>query len=151
MKINQPGELIPRVGPEAENRNVGRLEKNKDFASVLKAAAQEHQTAPSPALTTGGGVHQIAPGMAINQRSEYEHTVSLLLDTLEKYQKVLGDPSANLKQVEPLVEQMRETAGRTENWVEQRQDEHTLKGVIEEALIEMNKEIVRFDRGEYIV
>ena len=150
MKINHPNELIPRIGPEAEKGKVGRLDKTKDFASVLKAAAQDQQTDTAPVITPGRVVQQVAPGMEVNQKPGYEKTASFLIDTLETYQKILADPTANLKQVAPMVEQMRITADHTQNWVGKLQGDPALKGVIEEALIQMNKEIIRFDRGEYI-
>lgn len=150
MKINHSNEPIPHVGPGVDRGKVGGLEKTKDFASVLEEAAQDQKTDHLPVIPPGRAVRTVASGMDLNQKAGYEKTATLLLDTLEKYQILLADPTANLKQVQPLVDQMKITADQTENWIKNLKEDHTLKGVIEETLIQMNKEIVRFDRGEYI-
>lgn len=150
MKINHSNEFNPRVGPGLDKSKVRPLEKTKDFASVLKAAAQDKRTEQGSVIAPGAMVRQLTPAMELNQKPGYEKTALFLLDTLEKYQKTLADPKADLKQLQPMVDQMRITAHHTENWVCKLQGDHGLKGVIEEALIQMNKEIVRFDRGEYI-
>lgn len=73
-----------------------------------------------------------------------------ILDTLETYQQLLAKPSASLRKLQPVVEQLEQEADRMAASMNHLPQGHALKTIMKEALIQVTQEIERFNRGEYI-
>ena len=150
MKINHPNEIMPTVGPGSAKDKAKPLDSDNDFASVFKEAAEKLPTNVLPVNAPGRTVQATITGLGQELAAGPEIHAFRLLDTLETYQRVLADPSANLRQVQPMVDQMKAAAGETVLLAEKMPKGHAVRGVIEETLIQINKEIIRFERGEYV-
>lgn len=150
MKVNHPNGIQPHVMPVTDNAQAKKLDPSNDFASVLKEAAGKNQLDHGPAKMAARSIQAPALG------SDWAHGIgpgkhaTHLLDSLENYQRLLADPSANLRQVQPIVDQMKRLADEAVPLVQDMPADHALRDVIKEALVEINKEIVRFERGEYL-
>jgi exonuclease VII small subunit len=73
-----------------------------------------------------------------------------ILDTLETYQQLLAKPSANLRMLQPVVEQLEQEADRMAASMDHLPQGHELREIMTETLIQVNQEVERFNRGEYI-
>lgn len=73
-----------------------------------------------------------------------------ILDTLETYQQLLAKPSANLRKIQPVVEQLGQEADRMAASMNHLPRGHALRQIMKETLIQVNREIERFHQGEYI-
>jgi hypothetical protein len=124
--------------------------KENNFAKVLKetvdkTAATQVQRAPLAGPVTG-------PEMIIHSETVSPHWQAAdgLLNAMESYQKLLADPSASLRAIEPIVNNMKELSQSVQPVFENLPQGHPVKEVAEEALVHMSKEIERFNAGLYI-
>ena len=137
------------IEPGSEKAKV--VEGQNDFASVLKKKTESTQTSNAPPVSaTSRTLHTSMVGLGLDQSVRPENAANRLLDSLENYQRMLGDPSVNLKQVQPMVDQMKAVADETAPLAEKMSEDDKVREVIEEALIQINKKIARFERGEYV-
>ncbi len=148
MKINSMDPSQPAITSEQvkPDKSLGK----SDFASVLKESVQapenNHDLTSSP-------VTPAMAYMAIQQPAQSPDTRKAaqgLLDTLERYQKMLADPSANMKTLDPVVDKMKKHAEDLEPIMETLPGEDPVKGVIKETMMLISKEVARFNQGEYI-
>ena len=73
-----------------------------------------------------------------------------LLDRLEDYQKMLGDPAVALKEIMPAVEQMKEQVRDTRALVADMPDGHPLRTVVQDIIASIDQEVDRFNAGYYV-
>jgi exonuclease VII small subunit len=73
-----------------------------------------------------------------------------ILDTLETYQQLLAKPSASLRKLQPVVEQLEQEADRMAASLNHLPKGHALRQIMSETLIQVNQEVERFNQGEYI-
>jgi hypothetical protein len=73
-----------------------------------------------------------------------------ILDTLERYQQLLAKPSASLRKLQPVIEQLEQEAGRMAASMGHLPQGHALRQIMTETLIQVGQEVERFNQGEYI-
>lgn len=73
-----------------------------------------------------------------------------ILDTLETYQHLLAKPSANLRKIQPIVEQLGQKADHAAASMNHLPQGHALRQIMEETLIQVKQEIERFNQGAYV-
>ena len=73
-----------------------------------------------------------------------------LLDTMDGYVQKLNDPSVSLKEIYPLVQAMEAENDRIDPILHSLCDTDGLKDILKEVLITSSKEIIKFNRGDYI-
>ena len=73
-----------------------------------------------------------------------------LLDKLENYQKMLADPAVTLRMLQPAVEQMDKQAAATRELISSMPDEHPLKAIVQDTIVNITQEIERFNSGYYV-
>jgi hypothetical protein len=151
MKINHPNS-IPSLNGSVANKKAKATGADgaPDFASVLKQTSEKMHPTSMPVAATSQPVLPSMLGFGFETQFGSEKFASHLLDTLESYQRLLADPEANLRRVQPLVDQMKAQANEAQPLMAALPNGHVVKGVIEETLMHINKEIARFDRGEYV-
>ncbi len=150
MKINPVDKMQPLKDPNTTQNPSANGNGEVDFATVLKQSTEKALASKMPTTPPAQGIQHPMPGLGFNKISGLEKTAHDLLDTLEKYQRVLANPSANLRQVQPIMDQMKTQANAVSPLVHELPHGHAIKEVIEETLMHYNKEIIRFNRGEYI-
>lgn len=151
MKIHHPNEIQPNLGIHTDKTKAKDVSKVDDFASVLKKSGEKIQeTKDRPVNAPGRPLQAPMVELALGQSGGPDYTATRLLDSLENYQRLLANPSTNLKQIQPMVDRMREVANETATFAEKMPEGHVVREVIEEALLQINKELVRFERGEYV-
>lgn len=73
-----------------------------------------------------------------------------ILDTLDAYRQLLTDPDANLRQIQPVVEQLEQKAGNMQTIMLNLPEKHAIRQVMNDTLIQVSQEIARFHQGDYI-
>ena len=73
-----------------------------------------------------------------------------LLDALNAYQQMLGDPEATLKMIQPAVDEMASQASGTLTMLDDMPDESPVKIILRETLTHVTREIDKFNSGFYV-
>ncbi len=74
-----------------------------------------------------------------------------ILNLLDDYARVLGDPEKTLKHIEPLIENIKNEADLIENITAGKiQNDSELKRFIEDVAITANVAAFKFNRGDYV-
>ncbi len=117
------------------------------FADILSKASQinvAQQIAPPPTLQP-----VLRPSALVSQSEVYRST-ERVLDAMDDYQRLLGDQKANLRQIEPAVAQLKKEIASLGTMLQGTEEKHPVSQVARETMILANKEITRFEGGEYI-
>jgi hypothetical protein len=150
MKIG-PAEKTPQLPRQA----VDKAEKKQvpgGFEAVLQQTMQKTgQSRDSAGASIRSMAGPQAP-LAANSVPENaaETMADKLLDTLEAYQKMLGDPDVTLKRIQPAVEQMQTQAAGTRELIAGLQEAHPLKTILQDTVDSIDREITRFNAGYYV-
>ncbi len=150
MKINPVDKMQPLKDPLTTQNPSANRKEEVDFATVLKESTDKALANKLPSTPVARGIQPPMPGFGFKKISGLEKTAHHLLDTLEAYQRVLADPGANLRQVQPIMDQMKAQVDAVSPLVRELPHGHAIKEVMEATLMHYNSEIVRFNRGEYI-
>jgi hypothetical protein len=151
MKID-PSEKQQHILSSPIVKPTERGTADSQFSKVLGETVQKS----CRAQTQQSGVLQpsIAPSMVVSidpvQKSSEFTTAHRLLDALEQYQNLIGNPEANLKTVAPAVDHMKSLTKKAQPILDNMPEGHPIKTVTQEALMEMSKEIERFNAGYYV-
>jgi hypothetical protein len=81
----------------------------------------------------------------------FSHKTTLLLDLLDRFAEALGNPAKTLREVEPLVREMK--AGADELLALAERDvpvDDPLRSIAVEGAMRANIETIKFNRGDYI-
>jgi hypothetical protein len=124
--------------------------EEKKFAKVLNETVQKTAETQVQRAPLAGPVAR--PEMFIHAETTSPHWQATdgLLNAMESYQKLLTDPSASLRAIEPIVNKMKELSQSAQSVIGELPQGHPVKAVAEEALVHMSKEIERFNAGLYI-
>lgn len=145
MKINstggpQTGIENPAIKPQDKTDST---EFKTVFDQTVKTAQPVYQTVSptpvQPAMPPTMGIY--SPAHLASER---------VLDAMERYQQVLGDAQANLRDVSPTIDKMKQEIKETEQLMNEMPEGHPLKQIIDETLIVASKEVVRFESGDYV-
>lgn len=124
------------------------IEENT-FSKVLKETVQKTAESNVQRAPLAGPV--VGTEMIFHSETMNPHwqAAAGLLDALESYQKLLADPTAGLRAIEPIVNKMKELSQSPGPVLAELPQGHPVKEVAEEALVHMSREIERFDAGLY--
>ena len=148
MKIDNSDksqQLSPKPAEKAGSGNA-----QTEFAQILQKTVQ---TKSSNSVAQPSISPPIRPvEFAAQSESAYKAAwqTGEILDTLETYQQLLAKPSANLRKIQPVVEQLGHEADRMAASMNHLPQGHALREIMKETLIQVNREIERFNQGEYI-
>ncbi len=149
MKINVANEIAKTLLPSDAGKN--EKTQNGEFDRILKNALG---TTQNVAETTAP--HFADPLSEISADSVFQpnkataiEEATKLLDLLDAYRVKLADPAVTLRDITPLVEEMEiEQKGLTSLFHALPEDDE-LKDILNQALIDLSMETVRFNRGDY--
>lgn len=146
MKINFDDKVQQSIAPQHTPKTGAPGQPT--FADVLR------QTTP-----TAAGAEKVAgpvatppvmrPPVAMAPAEVYRST-DRMLDAMEQYQRLLGDPKTDLRGVEPALRRMQATLRDLEPMVKGLHADDPVKAVATRAMVLATKEITRFDGGGYV-
>ena len=151
MKID-PNEKLQHTTSSPGVKPMGGGDSDSDFAKVLGDTVQKSsgvQTRQSDTVQPSMAPSMVMP-IGTAQGDSESTTAHGLLNALENYQRLLGDPEANLKMIAPAVEDMKSITKKAQPILEKMPEGHLVKTLAQEALMEMSKEIERFNAGYYV-
>ena len=149
MKID-PTEKQAALSNEKTVRPASGEKNALDFAKVLG------NTVECANETTVQRGHLVGPMVGPDLRIPTENrlveiqTAHRLIDALENYQKLINDPKANLKMIEPAVECMSDLSEKVGQILDQMPQGHPVRAIAQEAMVHISKEIERFNMGYYV-
>ena len=73
-----------------------------------------------------------------------------MLDALERYQHLLGDPNVNLRGLQANINQLKAQIDTLQPMLQNMPREDGLQQLLNETLIVASKEIGRFEKGDYV-
>ena len=150
MKIDPTDRIAP-----LSHQAVDKLKKNQSaggFDSILQDSIQ--RSGPSKGCM-GQSIQSMMgalppAGVQPRPRSTQYAMAQGLLDRLDGYRKMLADPEATLKMIQPAVDQMGQQAARTETLLNNMPEGHPLKMILQETVLNIHQEIERFNSGCYV-
>lgn len=150
MKID-PTERSPQLPRQAVD-NTKRNHGPCGFDTVLQ---QTMQKPGPPEECMGSAIRSMAGpqttmGVPPGPESAVETLARNLLDRLEDYQQMLGDPAASLKKIQPAVDRMERQAVGTRALIADMPADHPLRTIIQDTLASINQEVERFNAGYYV-
>ena len=150
MKID-PAERTPQFPLHAVDND-----KNKHKPGAFETVLQKTIEKTGPIKESmGASIRSIAGpqaplAVASGPQNAAEILANRLLDTLEEYQKMLGDPDITLKSIQPAVEKMQNHAADTQELISGLPEAHPLKTILQDTVDSIDQEIARFNAGYYI-
>jgi hypothetical protein len=150
MKIDPTGK-IPHFQQPAIDNSRGR-QGISGFDAVLQQTLQnsapaEKSRAASIGRTAAANEPVAVPHGAVNAAEAYAEK---LLTRLEDYQKMLGDPGVGLKEIQPVVEQMKKDALGTRALIADMPDGHPLRTIVQDIVASIDRESDKFNAGHYV-
>lgn len=148
MKIDN-SDNSQQIGPKPAEKTGPRIGQS-EFAQVLQKTVQTERgnsvtqtSMTSPLRQVDLSTRPETAVMAARQTGE-------ILDTLETYQQLLSNPSTNLRNIQPVLEQLEQEANSMATSMNYLPQGHELREIMHETLIQVNQEIERFNQGVYI-
>jgi hypothetical protein len=123
------------------------------FHDILQETINKSSN-PEERIMTPPPVHNISNIQfnsipAINKAQNIEQ-VEHYLNVLDNYNNKLGDPTATLKDISPLVTIMESETDKILPFLDSLSDEDELKDVLNRAVITATVEAIKFNRGDYL-
>ena len=150
MKIGPDHILKDTLPPSAHKAEQSR---DETFHKILQEAMVESPV--TKGTETTGVPPPDKPGMPSRVLSHVDKgkiadRVGRLLDTLEDYQKTLGDREMPLKALHPLVSKLENEREILLSFVDQLPEGDALRTVLNRTLITTTVETMKFLRGDYL-
>ena len=143
---------ISKIANDQKTNKVAETTGNK-FEEILqqtinKSSSSENQTMTLPPVQN---ISNIRFNLISNiDRTQNIERVEKFLDVLENYQKKLGDPSVNLKEIYPLVTRMESEVENMLPLLNSLPDEDGMKDILNRILVTSTVEAIKFNKGDYI-
>lgn len=150
MKID-PTERTPQLPPQAVE-NAKNKKEPSGFDAVLRQTLQN--TGPLKECM-GSSIRSITGPQALisvpsGPENATEAMAHKMLDSLEDYQMMLGDPDVTLRRIQPAVEQMQSQADGSRELISGLPENHPLRTIIQDTISSINQEVARFNSGYYV-
>lgn len=151
MKII-PFEILKNT--EQQKSGTNKQTTGNIFHDILKETINKSSN-PEERTMTSSPVHNISnihfnSILNINNKEQNIEQVEDFLNTLDNYQKKLGDPASTLKDIYPLVTAMESETDKIIPFLDSLSDDDGLKDVLNRAVITATVEAIKFNRGDYL-
>ena len=133
----------------------GNAKKNQSpcaFDAVLQQTLQEPG---APKACMGSSIRSAAGSqapMGFPPRAEHaaETLAQKLLDRLENYQQLLGDPAVTLRGIQATVDTMEKQADSTLALIADMPVDHPLRTIVQDTIASIKQEVERYYSGHYV-
>ena len=149
MIINQNQEIL--ANNYAGKTNAKQKPTGSEFGAILnETLGQTSQaTANDPQMPKIEGLSKTQFDFFSSAENGTVKQVENFLKILSDYQEKLGNPEAGLKEISPLVDQMRKEKQGLASALNALPDGDGLKEILNETLILSSLETIKFNRGDY--
>jgi hypothetical protein len=151
MKIDNNDQVTKSLFPQgtaksepAGEKEFGRILK-ETIGNTEKSESGPRQTAFVNPLTAVWRTTQGSPdpGLAIDR-------VENMIDLLDQYRHKLADPQMNLKQIDPIINEIARENDNLASLANVLPDADELKSLLERTMITASLEVSKFYRGDYL-
>ena len=135
----QNSRLKTNSRPMETQQSFGQIFNERLSENTVKRFQETPQPVAPPALPP-----------LINQTLYHFESIESSLTHLESYQSMLADPKVSLRTMEPNIDAIKKDANHLEELLDGMKDEEQIKPLVKETVLVLNKEIARFERGDYV-
>ena len=142
----------PTQSRVASNTKVSKSKKTDAFENVLSKALDKTE-APEMEQTPTNALREISSiGLnIINSSDIVSGRTDKLLQMLDAYSSQLEDPTVSLKNIAPVLEEIKKNAGSLLKETQSLTDaDANLKKIATQAIVFAQTEYVKFQRGDYL-
>ena len=151
MKINANDQIPKHLNPVTPKKN--QPSRNESFGNILKA----HVNSATPEVAGTQLTAFVNPlnnlkmdiSAGFDPNDAIDRTENLI-GLLDQYRHKLADPSATLKQIDPIVREIDQEAEILTLVLDTLPDNEGIKRIINETLVTASTEVTKFYRGDYI-
>ena len=152
MKIDPNQEILKSAYPDKTIRP--DKPADKEFGTMLKDAINNEPAKTSsenvkPQMISSIPNIQLNPLFAVQDNPTAERTENFL-DILEEYQNKLLDPQTTLRDIHPLVQRMESEKETLTPVLNSLPPGDGLKDILNDALVNSEVEVIKFNRGDYV-
>lgn len=149
-KISQARSLTTGSQDSVNKGADGDLFK-KTFDKILSGSDEKGQSSVVPAVSGLGEIPSFNLKFEDQSVGDVEKNTDQLLTMMEQLAKDLSDSSKTLKDIEPLIQGIKEGADLlTESVKSDTESGKALKSIAEESTVLANVEYMKFVRGDYV-
>lgn len=148
-KINQLNDTAQSVTPQKTTTKNQKTDEFKNALAKAISTKESDTTQSSPA----NGLKEIASvDFQITDQSDIvSGKTDRLLDMLDSYVEQLEDPSIPLKNIAPVLEQIKDDAGRLQkDALNLKDSDNSLKEIATQTVTAAQTEYLKFQRGDYV-
>ena len=124
-----------------------------DFSSILKDTIETTETAEKgaqpPAVVETAVPAQIQPFSASDKLNTLDR-IENVLDMLDMYRSKLADPSATLRDIDPIVKSLETANEQLKPVLNSIAEGDQLKQILNQTLVTTSLEVFKFYQGQYI-
>jgi hypothetical protein len=152
MKIDGNKEIINSNYPD-KSRQIEQ-NSNTDFKNILKESVEKSsqhatqiQSPSSISALAAVGFEAELPEDKFSTINQVENLINLLDD----YRKKLADPAITLRSIEPVMKTIVKEKDQLSLLLDSIPNENGLKDIVNRTLITASLEVIKFNRGDYII
>ncbi len=150
--IHKVGQVRPLTTGTQDQVNKGADSDlfKKTFDRILSESSEKTQASASSSLSGLGEISTFSLKIEDESVGAVEKNTDQLLTLMEQYAKDLSDPGKSLKDIEPLVQGIKEGADLlAESVKNDTGSSSAMKSLAEESAVLANVEYMKFMRGDY--
>jgi len=151
MKIDNQHQILKSIYPDSKNEP--RQVAGEKFGDILKETIgnKKSQTAGARQAAFANSLSAIRPTSTVDlDRQAAIDRVENLLGLLDNFRQNLSDPRINLRQIDPIIQEMDKLKETLEPVLDSLPDDEKLKDIVNQTLVTASLEITKFYRGDYI-
>lgn len=134
---------------QGEDLGFSKLLEEKNQAQT--AAASGSGAAALSLLENNSMVGMIMAGRSVGDKTvSPDQQLESALDQMDEYASALGDSGRSLRDIEPLADNLKKTAGELAELSRQLPEGDPLKGLSNDAAVLATVEAMKFKRGDYV-
>jgi len=147
--IERQGEIAKQgEGPSKINANIFKQALDKAIDSNKKEYSTIEKVTQNSSLSE---INAILDKSIDDPDIEIQDKTDLLLKQLDYYSAQLENPNITLKNIEPLLEEIKKSAGSLlENTGSKKFIDENLINIAKQSALTANTEYIKFQRGDYI-
>lgn len=151
MKIDNHDLIIKNLYPETKAKS--QSSSGHEFGTILKETVENTKKADKGPLQTAfinplAGVQLTTPVSPDSQITI--ERIENLIDLLDQYRRKLADPQINLKQMDPIINEIARENDHLAPAAGTLSDDNELQDILNRIRVTASLEIAKFYRGDYL-
>ena len=149
-ELDKLGVIKPQTQGTSQDNTDSDLFKTT-FEQALARSGTSQGTAPAQTTATLGEIQSVGFHVIDDNSDPLETGTEELLNKLDTYSKALNDPGRSLKDIEPLLMDIKQGADQLTQTIQSTSDDQNgLKSVAEQSTLLAQMEYQKFIRGDYV-